>query len=51
MTNTKEEEANDAMKAKKELIEQRMKDRQNERDTERYIGKLGLKDYIFYLCS
>ena len=34
MTTTKEE-ADDAMKAKKELIEQRMKDRQNERDTER----------------
>ena len=34
MTTTKEE-ADDAMKAKKELIEQRMKDRQNERETER----------------
>ena len=34
MTST-EEEANDAMKAKKELIEQRMKDRQHGRDTER----------------
>ena len=33
MTST-EEEANDAMKAKKELIEQRMKDRQHGRDTE-----------------
>ena len=32
---TIKEEADDAMKAKKELIEQRMKDRQNERDTER----------------
>ena len=34
-TTTTKEEADDAMKAKKELIEQRMKDRQNERETER----------------
>ena len=38
MTNT-QEETNDAMKAKKDLIEQRMKDRQNERDTDRYIDE------------
>ena len=38
MTNT-QEETNDAMKAKKDQIEQRMKDRQNERDTDRYIDE------------
>ena len=48
MTNT-QEETNDAMKAKKDLIEQRMKDRQNERDTDRYIDKLSLSNYIFAL--
>ena len=48
MTNT-QEETNDAMKAKKDLIEQRMKDRQNERDSDRYINKLSLSNCIFDL--
>ena len=43
MTST-EEAANDAMKAKKELIEQRMKDRQHGRDTEKYNDKYTLND-------